>query len=72
MGVVNSCIGSPEDTRAVIAIDQIVIIAIDHAVGREDVIVATLTTTVVVIGTTVSMFVLVNVTTVNAFGFSHT
>lgn len=50
----------------------VTIIAIDHAVGREDVIAATHTTTAVVTDTTVSMFVLVNVTIVLPFGYSHT
>ena len=64
----NSRVGNPEDTRAVVT----TIIAIDHAVGREDAIVATHTTTAVATDIIVSVFVVVNVTTVIPFDSSHT
>ena len=68
MGVANSRIWNPEDTRAVVT----TIIAIDHAVGREAVIAVTHTITAIVTDTIVRVFVLVNVTIVIPFGFSDT
>lgn len=68
VGVANSRIWNPEDTRAVVT----TIIAIDHAVGREDVIAVTHTVTAIVTDIIVRVFVLVNVTIVIPFGFSDT
>ena len=68
VGVANSRIWNPENTRAVVT----TIIAIDRAVGREDAIAVTHTITAIVTDTIVRVFVLVNVTIVIAFGFSDT